>query len=275
LLYKVFDNLVYKKVRDIFGGYIRFLGSGGAALKPEIGKFFDSVGLPILEGYGLTETSPIVSVNRLENYRFGTVGQPLPRVKVKIANDGEILVKGPGVMKGYYKNGARPNEIFVNGWLRTGDFGEIDESGFLKITGRKKEIIVLSTGKNVSPQGIKEKLNQSEFIYQSMVIGDGQKSIAALIVPDFDNLKRVFNGENKESLLKSEEVKKFFQKEIDKQLEDFTHYERVRQFILIEAPFTTENGLLTSSLKPNRNRVLNKYKKEVEGIFHNFTMSVG
>lgn len=267
LLHKIFDHLVYKKVRDSLGGNIRFLVSGAAALNPKIGEFFDAAGLPVLEGYGLTETSPILTCNRLENYRYGTVGLPLPRTEIKIADDGEILARGPGVMQRYYKNGEANREAFVNGWFKTGDLGEMDANGFLKIKGRKKEIIVLSTGENVSPELVEERLEANEYISQSFVFGDGEKHIGALIVPNFENLREVFCEKTQDELIKDIEVKDFIQREICKQSENLAAYERAKKFILIDEPFTVENGLMTLSLKLRRHKIFAKYKEHIEALY--------
>lgn len=267
LQHKLFDSLVYEKVRNVFGGNIRFLVSGGAYLKPEIAKFFDTAGLPILEGYGLTETAPIIATNRLEDYRYGTVGRPLPRNQVKISDDGEILVKGPGVMRGYYNNEEANKETFIDGWLRTGDLGEIDANGYLKLTGKRKKIIVLTTGENVVPQVVEDQMNKSKYILQSIVFGDEKKHIAALVVPDFSALEEVFGERERDELIKDKEVKRFIGKEICKQLETFASYEKIKKFILVEEPFSVENGLLTADNELQRDAILKNYQQEIMTIY--------
>ncbi len=226
------DKLVYKKVKSQLGGNIRFMISGGAALNIEVGKFFIKAGIPLLGGYGLTEAAPVVSVNRLDNYKPGTAGQLLPNVKVKIANDGEILIKGPNVMSGYLGDPTEGAGVLEEGWLKTGDYGELDENGFLKITGKKKRIIVLSNGKNVSPVAIEEQLVKSRYIKEARVIGDGEKHISAQIVPEIDLLRKHFPNKNG-TLLTSSDVKDFVQKDIDSLLKDFIQYEQVRYIYFI------------------------------------------
>lgn len=266
-LHYVLDALVYKKLRQQFGGELRFLFSGGAPLRLDIANFFSSFGLTILEGYGLTEASPVVSVNNIRDNRPGTVGKPLANVSVVIADDGEILVKGPNVMPGYFNNEKESERAFVNGWLRTGDLGELDKDGFLKITGKKKDIIILSTGKNVSPKKIESQVEKSDFITQACVIGDGKKSIAALLVPNMEELMKQFPDKGRKMLLNDKEAKAFIQKELDRLLEGFAHYEQVKRFTLIEDGFSAKDGTLTATGSLNRTTVLSKYKELIEGLY--------
>ena len=261
------DKLIYKKIKDMLGGNIRFLISGGAHLHPELGLRFNSLGIPILEGYGLTEASPIVSVNRLDDNRFGTVGKPLPNVKVRIAEDGEILLSGPSISPGYFKNDEENTRAFVNGWFKTGDLGVFDKDRFLRIIGKKKDIIVLSTGKNVSPKIIESQLTKSAYIEQAFVVGDGSKSIAALIVPNFENLTKYFPEKSENSLLEDKAVKTFFKKEIDKLFKTFAQHEQVKNFSLIVEPFNQETGTLTSEGNLIRKTIFNKYKREIALLY--------
>ncbi len=229
LINKYKEKIFYKKVRQSLGGNLRFVISGGAALKEETAKFFNNAGIPILEGYGLSEASPVVSVNRLEDNRIGTVGKPLPNVSVKIADDGEVLINGPTIMPGYFKE-----EVRNGSWFHTGDYGELDEEGFLSLTGKKKEIIVLSTGKNVSPNAIEAQLNNSKYIKDSLVVGDGQKNISAVIFLEMVKIEKMFPYLDNQELTNDKDVSHFMQAEIDELLVDVSHYEQVKRFILLK-----------------------------------------
>ena len=263
-IYCALDILVLKKIRAGLGGCLRFAISGGSALSADIMQFFEDIGLLIIEGYGLTETSPIVAVNKADNYKFGAVGLPLAGVEVKIAYDGEVKVRGDIVMKGYYDDPSATQEaIDSQGWFSTGDLGLIDSDGFLKITGRKKEIIVLSTGKNSAPVPIEQELEANRFISQAFVYGDNQKHISALIVPDFDELKRWSEkygiAYDMPDMLLRDDARQLFEKEIKSQLNHFPEYEQVRDFRLIAEEFTQENDLLTPTLKLKRKKILERY----------------
>ncbi len=273
LKYKLADKLVFSKLKERVGGRIKFFVSGGAPLSKEIGEFFASADLLILEGYGLTETSPVITVNRLEKYKFGSVGLPLDNVEVKIAEDGEILCKGPNVMKGYYKNEAATKEaIDEEGWFHTGDIGVIDEDGFLIITDRKKNLIVTAGGKNVAPQPIENLLITSQYIEQAVVIGDKRKFISALIVPNMDALKafaqeRGITYQSTRELLDHPEVQKLYRQEIDNVSKDLARYETIKKFALIEEPFTIESGELTPTLKVKRRIVEERYKDIIDKMY--------
>ena len=193
--HSIADMLVFSKLKERTGGRIKFFVSGGAALSRELGEFFEALGIMIIEGYGMTECSPVISANRMDDYKFGSVGKPLNNVQVKIADDGEIVTRGPHVMVGYYKNKEATDEaIDKDGWLHTGDIGHFDPDGFLVITDRKKHLFVNSGGKNIAPQPIENLLQQSKFVDQIVLIGDKRRFNAALIVPDFDSLKGVCKG---------------------------------------------------------------------------------
>ncbi|PIZ00472.1 hypothetical protein COY62_02390 [bacterium (Candidatus Howlettbacteria) CG_4_10_14_0_8_um_filter_40_9] len=269
VLFKIADKVVFKKIKDKFGGNIRFFVSGGAPLPKKVGEFFGNMGLLILEGYGLTETSPIVSCNtdRTGHNKFGTAGRVLPSVKVKVSKDGEILVKGPSVTSGYYDHGKTELAFTEDGWFKTGDLGGLDKDGFLTIKGRKKEVIVLSTGKNVLPVPIEEALEMCPYVKQSFVFGDGKKHIGAIIVPEVSELSKKFAGLSDDEIYESEDVRKFIDEEISKVQKGLSHYEQVKKYILISESFTIENHLLTPTLKLRRHLILEKYKEEIEGLY--------
>ncbi len=258
---EIADKLVFGKLKAATGGRLRFFISGGAALPQATAEFFHAAGILILEGYGLTETSPVISLNHPGHWKFGTVGQPVPGIEVHIAEDGEILTRGPHVMKGYFNNPDATAEVIdADGWFHTGDIGMIDSDGFLKITDRKKNIIVLSNGKNVAPQPIENELARSPYIDQVMVIGSEEKSLAALIVPNFDALK-VWGAENEVELsdMSGREVQQLFQGELRGRLRDFADFEQVRRFALLEQAFTPEKNEVTPTLKLKRNVIIERY----------------
>ena len=267
------DKLVFAKLKAATGGSLRFFISGGAALPQSIAEFFHAAGILILEGYGLTETSPVISLNYPEKWKFGTVGEPVPGIEVQIAEDGEILTRGPHVMKGYFNNDEATAEVIdSDGWFYTGDIGIIDEDGFIKITDRKKNIIVLSNGKNVAPQPIESQLIQSPFINQIMLVGNERKNVAALIVPNFDALNS-WGKENEvdtsdmSAMLKTREVHQHIQKEIRERLTDFADFEQVRRFALLEREFSQEEDEMTPTLKLKRNVIIEKFSDEIEGMY--------
>jgi len=248
----IVDKLVRKKIKNQFGGNLKAFVSGGGALDKEIGEFLNSVGLPTLQGYGLTETSPVVSCNPIHKIRVETVGPPFKGNQVKIAEDGEILVKGENVMLGYWNKKEETDKVIINGWLHTGDVGEISrDDGYLKITDRKKDIIVSAGGDNISPAKIENQLSNSPAIEQSIVYGEGKNYLVALIVP------------NKEFLGKKEEIKEIID-EINKNL---TLVEKIKKFYLLEENFSIENGLLTPTMKVKRNKVIEKYKNILENFY--------
>ena len=267
------DKLVFAKLKAATGGRLRFFVSGGAALPQSIAEFFHAAGILILEGYGLTETSPVISMNHSAQWRFGTVGVPVPGVEVQIAEDGEILTRGPHVMKGYFNNESATAEVIDGeGWFHTGDIGIIDEDGFVKITDRKKNIIVLSNGKNVAPQPIESVLVQSPFINQIMLVGNERKNLAALIVPNFDALK-AWGAENNvatdelATLLETREVQQFIQGEIRSRLTDFADFEQVRRFTLLDKEFSQEADEMTPTLKLKRNVIIARYGDAIEEMY--------
>lgn len=267
------DKLVFAKLKTATGGQLRFFISGGAALPQSIAEFFHAAGILILEGYGLTETSPVISLNYPEKWKFGTVGAPVPGIEVQIAADGEILTRGPHVMKGYFNNESATAEVIdADGWFYTGDIGIIDEDGFIKITDRKKNIIVLSNGKNVAPQPIESELVQSPFIDQIMLVGNERKNIAALIVPNFDALntwasENAIENSDVPELLQTREVQQLIQQQIRERMTDFADFEQVRRFALLEKEFSQEEDEMTPTLKLKRNVIIEKYGDVIEGMY--------
>ncbi|MCL5033745.1 MAG: long-chain fatty acid--CoA ligase [Bacteroidetes bacterium] len=272
--YLLADKLVLSKVKERTGGRIRFFVSGGAALSRELGEFFEAVGIMIVEGYGMTECSPVISANRVDDYKFGTVGKPLRNVQVKIDADGEILTRGPHVMTGYYKDKESTREtIDRDGWLHTGDIGHFDTDGFIVITDRKKHLFVNSGGKNIAPQPIENLLQQSKFVDQVVLIGDKRRFNTALIVPDFEYLREFakehrLKYENDEELMNNEKILDAIKKDIDALQKDLAKYEQVRRFRLLSTPFTIENGLLTPTLKVKRKIVEQKYASLIESMYN-------
>jgi long-chain acyl-CoA synthetase len=262
--YKLYDMAVYSKIRDKFGGRLRAFVSGGAPMAPELGALLIGIGLTTLEGYGLTETSPVIAVNRPGRIRLGTVGEIMGNVKVRIAEDGEILVHAPSVMKGYWdKPEATKAAIDAEGWFHTGDIGTVTDN-YLKITDRKKDLLVLANGKKVAPAPIELRLCESRYISQVVLLGDKQKAVTALIVPNMDAVrehgaKNNAGVETDEDLLKSPVINKLFKHEIDILSNDLADFERIKKFTLLAQPFTTESGELTPTLKIKRNVVAQKY----------------
>lgn len=266
------DALVFRKLKARTGGSIRFFVSGGAPLNPEINRFFHAAGIPLLEGYGLTETSPMISANTFDFLKFGTVGKPLPGVEVKIAGDGEILVRGDLVMQGYYKKPDETNEAIVDGWFHTGDIGHLDEDGFLAITDRKKDIIVTTGGKNVAPQPMENCLKNSRFIDEAIVIGNGRKFVSALIIPNFDSLRQFAVGRqiahtSDDELVVHPQVVELYTDEIERLCAPFAGYEKIKKFSLLETPLTIESGELTPSLKVKRRIIERKYSDRIDALY--------
>ncbi|MFQ5675111.1 MAG: AMP-dependent synthetase/ligase, partial [bacterium] len=239
-------KLVLNKIKAGTGGKMRYFISGGAPLSAEVAEFFLAAGLRILEGYGLSETSPVISVNPYDKPKFGTVGKLLESVEVKIAEDGEILTRGPNVMAGYYKMPAETDEVMTGDWFHTGDIGQLDDDGYLSITDRKKQLLVTSVGKKIAPQPIEQAVSNSKYIEQVVLIGDKRNFVSALIVPDFDNLKVFADLENlpnesPEKLIEQTEVIELIQGEVDERQQHFSNYEKIRKFKLLPHAFTIES----------------------------------
>jgi long-chain acyl-CoA synthetase len=269
---QLYDRLVFKKIRERTGGRLRFFVSGGAALAPGLGEFFEVLGITILEGYGLTESSPVIAGNRIDDYKFGTVGKPLPGVEVKIAPDGEILAKGPNIMQGYYKNKKETEAVLKEGWLHTGDIGRFDSEGFLMITDRKKHLFKTSAGKYVAPTPIENLFQSSKYIDQFVLIGDRRTYLSALIVPDFESLREYADHHQipynrVEDLIKKQEIYELIEKEMTTIQKKLANYERVRKFTLLDHSFNIENGEITPSLKIRRQYVEERYKPLIEAMY--------
>ena len=263
-----------RRLRRIFGPRIDWLGSGGAALPTSIAESFKAAGLLLLQGYGLTETSPVISFNRKAHYKLETVGQAIPGVEVKIAPDGEVLTRGPHVMKGYWNNPEATAETIRDGWLHTGDLGKLDEEGFLSITGRKKELLVMSSGKKVVPVFIEGLLLGDSCFDQVVVHGEGRNFLTALIVPQWDNVRKALaaegvglDGLGEESLVKHPAVQALLRKRIDAVLTDVSSWEHVKQFVVLPRPFSVAAEELTVSLKLRRNIIFGKYRAELEALY--------
>ena len=269
----LFRRLVFAKVRAAFGERIRYLISGGAPLPPAIFEFLAAAEVPIVEGYGLTEAAPVVSVNLHGRTRFGTVGRPLKGIEVKTAPDGELLVRGANVMKGYYRREEETREaIDADGWLHTGDIARIDAEGFIAITDRKKEIIVLSGGKNVSPANLETRLSSDPYIAQACVIGDSKKHLAALLVPNFENLADYLKqsglaGKPPEELVAESKFRALYQQRLREFNKSLSDVEAIAAFTLVAQPFSQENGELTPTLKVRRRVVQQHYRAQIEGMF--------
>jgi long-chain acyl-CoA synthetase len=268
-------KLVFSKVKTALGlTEIRGVASGSAALQVRLARFFCGAGIGVKEGYGLTETSPVISVNTLRipgMWRAGTVGKPIPNVEVKIAEDGEILCKGPNVMIGYYKEPDKTAEVLKDGWFHTGDIGEVKD-GFLKITDRKKELFKTSGGKYVAPQVVENAMKASEFIEQIMVIGDGEKFPAALIVPEFVGLKKWaekngVNAQDLNTLIENKNVQTLFDNEIERINEQFGNWEQVKAFRLLPRAFAIADGEITPTLKLKRKKIMENWKGKVDDIY--------
>src|SRR5690554_461714 len=272
---KLANKLIFSKWREALGGNLKAIASGSAPLQPRLARVFNAAQIPVMEGYGLTETSPVVSVNDMRNHGFkiGTVGLPLRETEVKIAEDGEILVKGPQIMRGYFKDQKQTDEVLKKGYFHTGDIGEIDSEGFLKITDRKKEMFKTSGGKYIAPQSIENVMKQSRFIEQIMVIGEGEKMPAALIQPDFEFLRKwgTKQGRNippdPKEMIENEAVVKRIKKEIDFYNEGFGKWEKIKKFELTPDVWSIEEGQLTPTMRMKRKVIKAQYKDLYDKIY--------
>ncbi len=272
---KLVDGIIFSKWRQALGGNMRAVVSGGAALQPRLARIFNAAGIPLIEGYGMTEASPVIAVNTFEKgkRKVGTVGPPLKNLKVKISTDGEILVKGPSIMKGYFKAPQLTAETVVDGWLHTGDVGIIDRDGMLKITGRVKEIFKTSMGKYISPALIENRFKESPFIEEIMVVGENQKFAAALIVPDFEYLKiycriKEINCSSNEEIIRHPEIIKRFKKEINHYNSFFGDTEKIKKFELLDHQWSIDTGEITANLKLKRKFIQEKYAALINGMFN-------
>ena len=266
------SKIVYAKLQQRLGGRLRFFFSGGAPLDARLGEFFLSVGIQILEGYGLTETSPVIAVNRQNRFRFGTVGPALPGVEVKIAEDGEILTRGPSVMLGYYRKPEETQQALHGGWFHTGDIGHMDEDGFLNITDRKKDLIVTAGGKNVAPQPIERLLKASPVLLNAVVLGDKRPYLCALVVPNPETItdharEQGLSIGSYGELLQSPRIRDFLMNAVEKSTAGLASFEKVRKVIPVEKDFSIEDGELTPTLKVKRRIVEKRFKNEIEALY--------
>jgi long-chain acyl-CoA synthetase len=273
ILWKAADRIILHKIRERTGGSLRYVISGASALNKEVSEFFDAIGITIYEGYGMTEASPVISVNRPEKNKFGTVGKPLDGVEVKIAGDGEILVKGDTVMPGYYRNEKETNETIIDGWLHTGDIGQMDEDNYLTITDRKKSLIKSEGGEYISLTHVEDTISESKYVSQVITFaGDDKPFITALIVPDFDEL-RGYTGakdiyfEDNFDLIQNQEIMKLFESEINHYQKGHAKFTRVRKFVLLPKPFTIESDEMTPTLKLKRKMIEERYKDVIDKMY--------
>lgn len=272
---KIAQKLIFSKWQEALGGELETMVSGSAALQPRLARIFSAAGMQVMEGYGLTETSPVVSVGQYanNNFKIATVGKPIDTVEVKIAEDGEILIKGPNVMQGYYKDPERTSSVMTGNYFHTGDKGEIDNDGFLKITGRKKEMFKTSGGKYVIPTLLENELKQSRFIEQIMVVGEGEKMPAALIQPNFDFIREWIErkekeiGTTNEEIAASEAIVKRIQKEVDKCNSKFGKWEQIKRFELTPKVWSIDGGELTPTMKMKRSVIKDIYLDLYEKIY--------
>ena len=272
LRHRLARSLVFDKILERTGGRVRFFISGGAALAPDIVELFDAVGLTILPGYGLTETSPVLTGNTPRARRLGTVGKAIPGVSLRIADDGEILARGPNIMRGYYKDEKATREAMAGGWFHTGDIGRLDEDGFLTITDRKKDLIVTSGGKNVAPQPIESLILATPYIENIVVVGAERKFIAALVVPDFTRLEAYARSHgiafrDRAELCRREEIVSLLEAEIDRATADLAPYEKIKKIAVLDRDFEIETGEITPTLKVRRNIVERKYGALIDSLY--------
>jgi long-chain acyl-CoA synthetase len=266
------DRVVFQKIRKRLGGRIRCFISGGAALDKDIAEFFCAIGIPIYEGYGLSETSPVISLNACGAIRLGSVGRVIGDQQVRIAEDGEILVRGSNVMKGYYGMERETAEALAGGWFHTGDIGELDADGYLKITDRKKDLIVTSSGKNVAPQAIENRLKSIPYFDSVVVVGDHRKFVSALIVPNYDALARLARANNitferPAELIHNRAIYELAMTEIDRRSADLSGFEKIRKIAFLDKEFTIDGGELTPTLKIRRCMVEEKYQAAIDQLY--------
>jgi long-chain acyl-CoA synthetase len=272
LRYRAADRVVFQKIRARLGGRIRFFISGGAALQREVTEFFWSVGLPIYEGYGLSETSPVVTLNGTDGVRLGSVGRKVGDQEIRIAEDHEVLVRGSNVMRGYYHLERETAEALAGGWFHTGDVGDIDADGFLTITDRKKDLLVTSSGKNVAPQPIENRLKLIPYVENAMVVGDHRHFISALIVPNYEALAGYARAhrvpfDSPSELLHRREIYDLVMNEIEQRTQDFAPFEKIRKIALLEQEFSIDSGDLTPTMKVRRSTIEKKYESTIDQLY--------
>ncbi|MGE4170015.1 MAG: long-chain fatty acid--CoA ligase [Candidatus Margulisiibacteriota bacterium] len=272
--------LVFRKIKAKVGGRLRFFVSGGAPLARDLGRFFENMGLIIIEGYGMTESGPVIACNRLDDYKFGTVGKALPSLEVGLNNEGELICKGENVMLGYWNLPEKTAEVIdEKGFLHTGDIAEIDSDGSIRIIDRKKEIIVLSNGKKIPPQNIEKALGTSKFIAQVVVIGEGHNFLTALVVPQWNRVRKAMGYSketSEEQLSKESTVYAFMDRVIQKKLEPYANYEKIKKFVILAHELSPETGELTPTLKPKRKIIYEKFQADIEALYddHSHTLEV-
>ncbi len=258
-----------EKIRNLFGGNLRVAVTGAAPINPEILRFFDAAGVLVLEGWGMTETSTAATIATPDDFKFGTIGKPLPGVDIKIADDGEILVKGPNIFQGYYKNEEATSETLVDGWLHTGDIGEVDSDGYLKITGRKKDIIITAGGKNITPANLEAEIKQHPLISQCVVVGDRRPYLVCVVTLDPEEAQKLASekGLDAATLHENDEVRASIQAHLDQINQKFARVEQVKKFEILPQDLSQEGGELTPTMKIKRNVVADKYAGEIESLY--------
>ncbi len=266
------DALVLQKVRERLGGRMRYLVSGSAPLGTDIAEFFGALGLPIIEGYGLTETPAALTVNQPDAPRVGTVGKALPGIELRIAEDGEILARGPNVMSGYYNKPEATADVLKDGWFHTGDIGTIDSEGYLSITDRKKDLLVTSGGKKIAPQPIEATLKRSPLVAEAILLGERRKFAAALLIPDFPALERRLQALGRppgarEELVARADVVSLYQEVVDALNRELSQFERIKRIAILPAEFTIESGELTPTLKVKRKVVEERWRDAIEALY--------
>ena len=270
--YALADRLVFRKIKERLGGRLNWCVSAGAPLEKEVAEFFFAVGIPVLEGYGLTETSPVITLTSPDQVRLGSVGKPVGDVQIRIADDGEILVRGSNVAKGYFGKPQETAEAFRDGWFHTGDVGRLSPDGYLEITDRKKDLIITSTGKNVAPQQIESRLKLIPYFDNIVVIGDRRSFLSALIVPNMDAMlawarsqSLAFNDPFE--LLNRKEIHDLALREIDKKIADLAEFERIRKVAFLESVFSVDSGELTPTLKIRRSIIESKFRDRIDKLY--------
>jgi long-chain acyl-CoA synthetase len=272
LSWKIADRLVFSKIRAGLGGRATTFVSGGAPLGKEIATWYADTGIRIHEGYGLTETSPVIALNNPVNHRLGTVGKPMPNVEVKIADDGEVLVRGPSIFKGYWKMPEETAAVFEDGWFKTGDIGHLDQDGYLSITDRKKDLIKTSGGKFIAPQPIENSLKVNQYVAEAALLGDKRRFPAVLIIPSFDELEgwarhHGVKFSSRKELVKSHQVQKLYESIVEELNHNLAQYEKLKKVLVVPDELSIADGTLTPSMKLRRRNLADRYKKEIDALY--------